>query len=273
MRAFKKMQSFDGSGDLERWLDRFDFCIKIDEIEEKKEAHYLAMLLEGPAYDVWKNLADAAKEDAKLVKAALRQVYGIKRMQAWRAATNRLAYPGEPPDQVGEEIRKHVNIALSGGDARDAVTAFLLLDALSPDIRERILLEVDEGDLSYDKVMTLARRLVSNKMTGGYVGEKLSPEQTFTSSRGRSQGPESARQPVFPRTAEMDDTAAQTLNVQGRKSLIKCFCCGRVGHVRKECLVQCYECGKNGHKRHECHAKPSAVHLNSKVGANAPESV
>ena len=44
---------------------------------------------------------------------------------------------------------------------------FLLLDALRPDIRERILLEVDEADLIYDRVMNFTIRLASWKLKKG----------------------------------------------------------------------------------------------------------
>ena len=42
MKALKTVRSFDGSGDVERWLDRMEMAVQIDGLEEK-EAQVLAL--------------------------------------------------------------------------------------------------------------------------------------------------------------------------------------------------------------------------------------
>ena len=34
MAAFKKLESFDGTGDVERFIDRFEFAVTVDELED-----------------------------------------------------------------------------------------------------------------------------------------------------------------------------------------------------------------------------------------------
>ena len=36
MKALKKVEPFDGSGDVERWIDRIEMAIEIDEKESKE---------------------------------------------------------------------------------------------------------------------------------------------------------------------------------------------------------------------------------------------
>ena len=45
----KKVGNYNGEDDVERWIDRFELAVEIDITE--REAQYLSMLLEGPAYD------------------------------------------------------------------------------------------------------------------------------------------------------------------------------------------------------------------------------
>ena len=81
MKALKKVEPFDGSGDVERWIDRIEMAIEIDE-KESKEAVILSMNLSGNAYDTWKGLPDEDKKDAKKIKQALRRVYGLRSTNA-----------------------------------------------------------------------------------------------------------------------------------------------------------------------------------------------
>ena len=52
MSAFKKLEVFDGTGDVERFIDKFEFAVTIDDLDDEKEASRLAMHVDGPAFDV-----------------------------------------------------------------------------------------------------------------------------------------------------------------------------------------------------------------------------
>ena len=74
MAAFKKLEVFDGTEDVERFIDRFEFAATVDELESKKQAGYLAMHLSGPAYDMWKGMEADDKKDGN----RLRRLYGTR---------------------------------------------------------------------------------------------------------------------------------------------------------------------------------------------------
>ena len=82
MTAFKKLESFDGTEDVERFVDRFEFAVNVDELPDNKQASYLAMHLTGKAFDVWKGMTKSDQKDVGKVKEVLRKTYGIRRSAA-----------------------------------------------------------------------------------------------------------------------------------------------------------------------------------------------
>ena len=75
MKALKQIGNFSGEGDVNRWIDRFEVAIWLDN-EEEDEADHLVMRLEGPAYDTWRGLSSTEQSDAKAIKSALQRVFG-----------------------------------------------------------------------------------------------------------------------------------------------------------------------------------------------------
>ena len=60
--AMKKLETFDGTTDVERFLDRFDFAATVDKVTAAKQASQLVLHLTGSAFNVWKGLSE---EDRK----------------------------------------------------------------------------------------------------------------------------------------------------------------------------------------------------------------
>ena len=57
MSAIKKLEKFSGVGCVERWIDKFEFALVVDEVTDAtKCARLLAMNLESVAYDSWKGM-------------------------------------------------------------------------------------------------------------------------------------------------------------------------------------------------------------------------
>ena len=81
MKALKMLEKYSGDEDVERWIDRFELAVEIDELSSREE-QVLAMLLTNEAYDVWKNLSAADKKDPSAIKQALRKTFGLSRTVA-----------------------------------------------------------------------------------------------------------------------------------------------------------------------------------------------
>ena len=51
LHALKHVGNFDGSTDVERWLDRVELALEIDQIPDSQHANILALHKEGVAHD------------------------------------------------------------------------------------------------------------------------------------------------------------------------------------------------------------------------------
>ena len=229
MKALKHIPSFDGSEDIERWIHRFELAVELDD-KEDIEAKLLTMKLAGPAFDTWSGLPEKDKDNAPQIKNALRKVYGMRRMEAWRKATSATLLHGENLDVFGEQIKKCLRVAVGKESPLETIAAFLFLDGLTPQIREQVSLQIGD-EVTYFGVLEQTKRIwPSSEKVGGVSTLK--------------------------KNQNLDRT--QTTE---QKS-VRCFCCNREGHIRRNCSVRCFQCGRYGHKRSEC----SAVPLNLEPG-------
>lgn len=217
LNALKRAGIFDGSDDVERWIDRMEMALRIDELPEEKHADAIAMNLSGPAYDTWKNMAAAQQTDATAIKAALRGVFGLRRMDAWhRAAAPGQLAPGSTVDVVYEELRKLVTIATVGDEPADPVgrmAACLLMDRLPSNVRDQVLLQCGQH-MKPDEVVACAKQLMPGTNVDAVPGYAAAGDLVGSRRQYRKAGP--------PRQRD-------------RWENIVCYWCGKKGHVQRNC--------------------------------------
>ena len=219
MKALKKLHEYCGDEDCERWIDKFELAVSIDG-KQDKEAQLLSMYLDGPAYDTWKGLPEKDKSDASAIKEALRNVYGLRRQDAWNLAIQKKIQPGENVSVAAEDIMKHAKIACKG-DPMQYVAGLMLYNALPEDIQKQVELNLG-NDLEYSSILS--------------VTKKIMPSSNATNS---------ACAAVANRNQRI--TVAERL-----ENVIRCYCCNRLGHLRKDCRIRCFSCGEQGHMKASC---------------------
>jgi len=225
MAAFKKLESFDGTGDVERFIDRFEFAVTVDELEEKKVASYLAMHLSGPAFDVWKGMEESAKKKADDIKKALRNTYGIRRSAAWRSITTYRISAGQQLDSACEELHKLAKIVTSGSDPASSLTAVAFVEALPGHVAQRV--RVLCGQLATkEKVLEAAKD----------IWDASAADVTAA---------------VNPSTVKTLQRRGATAGASGGENR-RCYGCGHVGHLRRNCASVCAKCGGKRHSEHLC---------------------
>lgn len=203
MNAVKQIGVFDGTEDIERWINRLEMALRIDEVPTNKHADVMAMNLRGPAYDTWKNLASVKQADAAAIKVALRDVFGLRRMEAWRRAVAPSSLmPGDMVDVVYDELRTLVTIATAsaGAELADPVgrmAACLLMERLPLAVRDQVLLHCGQH-MKPEEVVACAKELLPNSRADVTVG------------------------------AALDDSAERR----------RCYRCNKVGHISRNCTIK-----------------------------------
>ena len=101
LHALKQVGRFDGTGDVERWIDRMELALRIDDVPESRHADVLALHLERDGYDTWKGMTENDRKDADKIKHQLRLVFGIGKFEAWmKVAACGIITPGETVDVI-----------------------------------------------------------------------------------------------------------------------------------------------------------------------------
>jgi hypothetical protein len=226
MAALKKLEPFDGTGDVERFIDRFEFAIHVDEIPSQKEASYFAMNLNGPAFDVFKGMDDLEKKDVAKIKAVLRATYGVRRSAAWRAMSAFRIGSGEQLDSAFEELHKWAKILTTGTNPASSLATVAFVEALPRHIAQKV--RVLCGQTATKSEVVAAAKDVwddANLEMAAAVSQAAQPGRTrWTAPNNRSSNEENRH----------------------------CYGCGNVGHIRRNCNAICSNCGGGRHTERFC---------------------
>ena len=93
------------TGDISDWTKRLELVTKLEN-SEGKLATILPMLLDGPAFAVYKQLSDEDKADVKKSKEALLAAFGVECYQAYQQFTSKRMRGGESVDVFMADLRK-----------------------------------------------------------------------------------------------------------------------------------------------------------------------
>ena len=234
MSAMKKLEKFAGVGDVERWIDKFEFAVVVDEvIDAKKAARFLAMNLDAAAYDAWKGMKEEDKDDAGKIKKQLRDTFGMRKSAAWRAIVSRRISPGESLDAACEEFHKWVRIVSAGSDPVLAIATAAFIEALPMPVAQKVKM-ICGGAASRTEVLKVAKDIWDED-----IGEEVA------AAACRSVQGESRQQ--YHKATQSPLARPRLCNEERH-----CFGCGEVGHLCRNCRATCDGCGGHGHSQVFC---------------------
>jgi hypothetical protein len=224
------VKKFRGHGeDVDRWFQRFELSFKLvitakDDAEMKqKMAEMMPVFLDGPAFCTWDQLNGKSKADFEQVKASLKRVFGLGKAAAWGRLKSLRLFPGDPIDVLADEAKSLLR-TITGADPSGALVALAVLDAVPPEVKEKIYMQHGEK-MELDDVISSIKALLSTENAGASTDATSAFAMTAREQR------ENRRD--FP----------QSLRCQG---------CLRRGHVRANCTTVCFLCGRAGHLRRFC---------------------
>lgn len=240
--AMKTIQQFNGDSEIERWIARFEMACRIDGVPDSNKADVLAMKLEGPAFDVWKNLPTSSQASSDEIFTGLRSAFGLRRMEAWRKGRTRgPILPGENVDAAYDELCTLAGTAVldeptEKSSAAARVATFWFLERLPIDIQDQILLRCGKT-MNSKEVVACARELLGKDWS---LSERSAAAASVsTQSNIQSQS-----------------------NIQRRREELRCYTCGNPSHISRNCQQSgggagndqrtCYRCGGVGHMSREC---------------------
>jgi hypothetical protein len=218
------VRPFDGSGDVEHWLQKAKLVAKLKKINELHE--FLPLYLEGPAFSVYDQMPDDDKADAEKIERTLLDAFAQDTFAAYDSFRQRYWTPGEVVDVYLADLRRLARLA---DIESDKVIRSAFICGLPADVSAQIRSTVRISSTSVADIVKQTRILMSERRSGSMVAV----------------GP----------TVAVAAAAAVTGGYKGRKR-VTCSECGGDHPARyckdRERKTSCWNCEKIGHLARNC---------------------
>jgi len=238
------------------WFKRYEVCVAANGWNDQTKLLRLPTLLKSRAWAVYDSLGDKHTDTYPHLKAALLARLCPEteedRMVSCEKLMRRQLRENESIDELAHDIEKLFDRAYSGlPDAvRDSELWFHFINSLP----EKIALQLKlQAKVNFAETMSKARelRLIYERMEVIEGVSQLKPADDTRLSQ------------VEETLQAMSQQLAALTTQQRSSSVRQCFCCGKPGHLTRNCRsypsqVQCFKCGRRGHMARECWSQGNA---------------
>ena len=231
-RLVENVKAFDGSSmDVANWLKKLKLVVKLKKIGDL--ASVIPLFLEGPAFEVYDQMAEGDKEDASRIENVLLAAFAQSGFDAFDNFRQRSWITGEPVDVYLADLRRLARLAKVEDDML-LRRAFVV--GLPFDVSSQLRVSSDIESMSLDKVLDKARVLVANRtkefgLLAVKNGKQFKP-RSVTCFNCSEEG-HIAR---FCPTSNYHGNKVSSINgSQFKPRSVTCFNCSEEGHLARFC--------------------------------------
>lgn len=149
------------SGDFSEWLDKLELVAKLQKIDDLTS--FLPLFLVGPAFAVYKQLAEATRNDYTELKKALLSAFGVNCYAAYNQLQRRVLQDGEGVDIYLADLRRLVT--LMGQKDPEPLLKCAFMSGLPDDVSVQLKSMAAVEELSLEQLATRARMILSTRQS------------------------------------------------------------------------------------------------------------
>jgi len=215
---------YDGAGgDFSRWIEKVELVTSLQGVKQLES--FLPLFLSGGAFEVYRMLPDAVKNDYANLKKSLLQAFSSDPVSAYEEFNTRKLRPGESPDVFLADLKRLAGL-VDGASDQWLKCAFIA--GLPDHLRSQLRAACSFGTMSLDDVLGRARALLRSSETCMVSAtRKAGVTCFFCGERGHIR-----RQ--CPRVSSPTSSDRPTSRDQGQGTR-RCFVCGDPSHLASVC--------------------------------------
>lgn len=221
------IQQFTGVGDFGEWVLKLELVATLQGITTLET--FLPLFLSGGAFAVYNGLSVEKKKDYKKLKQALLDAFSLSPFKAFGAFKSRQLEVGESVDVFVADLKRLAGLVDS--NVNESWIKWAFVNGLPQDASEQMLTLTALDKMGLEDVVVKARTVMESRNVSCVV--------------------------------VATDKADGNGNGNGTRK-VKCYTCGREGHVARNCMIgnsavgrRCFNCGENGHLARFCSVKVS----------------
>ena len=216
----KPYEDVEKSGDFSVWCDKLELVAKLQKIEELKT--FIPLFLSGPAFAVYKQLANDVQDDYDQLKSELLVAFGTNSFCAYEELQRRVLADDETVDVYLADLRRLVSLV--GQKDAEPILRCAFVAGLPADVAIQLKSITAVEKMPLAELVTRARMILSTGSKG-----------SSACATGYTVKPGGVQQNCKTCASKIDGSRDNSKSSRYPKKLIRCYTCQELGHISRVC--------------------------------------